>query len=314
MLPREEFPEVDFVLDQKQGYTLRRVPQMMAQNYHVRLPETDEIIRVTINNLEFHPELNWIPWIHFNRYIVGRPNLLYIPIKIRKGFSNPILNMGGNLYQKIHGVQVYSYNDDYPTTFEIDPHNVTCSRGYRLGDLMNTFPDGVVLHPRYEKHLTANIFRLKANTIKKMMEAVKFQGKVEEVKTGQSLEELHLLGGGGDILLDKEKQLRTEETEGDSSEKKGKTMFDYLVDKEQRIDDKDINDADVEEIEKTYAQKKREEKLAKKAELKKKMGLKTPFGNMKKAILEEYSLKENFKEKKEGKDKKGGEPPVTKEK
>jgi hypothetical protein len=50
---------------------------------------------------------NWIPWIHFNRYIVGRPNVLYIPIKIRKGFSNPILNNGGTMEQKITGIYVY---------------------------------------------------------------------------------------------------------------------------------------------------------------------------------------------------------------
>ena len=121
ILPRDEFPELDFVLDQRQGYTLRRVPHYNVQNYYVRIPETGELVRVTINNLEFQPgfaffihlffiqylaDENWIPWIHFNRYIVGRPNLLYIPIKIRKGFSNPTLTIGGNLYQKIMGLYV----------------------------------------------------------------------------------------------------------------------------------------------------------------------------------------------------------------
>ena len=55
ILPRDEFPELDFVLDQRQGYTIRRVPHYNVQNYYVRIPETGELVRVTINNLEFQP-------------------------------------------------------------------------------------------------------------------------------------------------------------------------------------------------------------------------------------------------------------------
>lgn len=49
---------------------------------------------------------NWIPWIHFNRYIVGKPNLLYLPIKVRMGYSNKFLNAGGLMTQKIEGIHV----------------------------------------------------------------------------------------------------------------------------------------------------------------------------------------------------------------
>ena len=200
--------------------------------------------------------------------------------------------------------QVYSYNDDYPTTFEIDPHNVTCSRGYRIGDLMNTLPDGMRLHPKHEKQLTTNIFTMKANTFKMMMEEVRFKSNVKKEETGISLEELHLVNQP-DEVGDKDKtkeEIKKEQEAG----KKPKTMFDYVVDKrESLVKEKEIAQTEMIQ-ERTYAEQQREEKRAKKAEIKKKMGLKTPFGNVKKAILEEYSLKENFKDRKESKDKKGG--------
>jgi hypothetical protein len=55
ILPREEFKEVDFVINQRQGFTLRQVPHMNVQSYYIRLPETNEMIRVTINHMEYHP-------------------------------------------------------------------------------------------------------------------------------------------------------------------------------------------------------------------------------------------------------------------
>lgn len=53
ILSRDKFPEVNFVLDQKQGFILRRQKHYLTQNYFVRLPETGEMIRVTINKLNF---------------------------------------------------------------------------------------------------------------------------------------------------------------------------------------------------------------------------------------------------------------------
>lgn len=92
------------------------------------------------------------PWkINLRRYIVGRPNLLWIPVSVETNYDNESTNRGTSIDQAIHGVWVYSYNNTYPTRFVINPKNITTSRPYKLGDLQNTFPDGVVLHERYKK-------------------------------------------------------------------------------------------------------------------------------------------------------------------
>ena len=50
--------------------------------------------------------------------------------------------------------QVECYNDDYPSCFEVDPQNISATRGYKLGDLSNALPDGIYLHPKYNKNTT----------------------------------------------------------------------------------------------------------------------------------------------------------------
>ncbi len=52
ILGREEFPAVNFVMDQKQCFTLRSAKHTMVQNFYVGIPETDEMIRVTVNHIE----------------------------------------------------------------------------------------------------------------------------------------------------------------------------------------------------------------------------------------------------------------------
>ncbi len=49
--------------------------------------------------------------------------------------------------------KVFSYADEYPKHLEIDPTNVTHIRSYKLGDLSNSLPNGMVLHPKYKSNL-----------------------------------------------------------------------------------------------------------------------------------------------------------------
>ena len=83
---------------------------------------------------------NWLIKVYLNRYIVGRPNLLFIPIQLEHNFKNPYINRGSNILADIQGVWVYCYNQTYPGTFIIDPTNVAPNRAYKIGDLLNTFP------------------------------------------------------------------------------------------------------------------------------------------------------------------------------
>ena len=55
ILGREEFPEVDFVMYQRQGFTLRGKRNSKLQKYHVELPETKELIPVILKEMQIHP-------------------------------------------------------------------------------------------------------------------------------------------------------------------------------------------------------------------------------------------------------------------
>lgn len=61
---------------------------------------------------------------------------------------------------ELMGVWVYCYNESYPGCFMIDPTNVAPNRPYKIGDIYNTFPEGMVLHERYKKIMHRNIVSL----------------------------------------------------------------------------------------------------------------------------------------------------------
>jgi len=159
---------------------------------------------------------------------------------------------------------------------------------------VNILPDGMVIHPKYKNSFTGNIFYLKPNNTKAMIEKVKQETRLKRMNAAQTIEELNA------AAQEKEEDLDTDVKKGP------KTLFDKIVDKQSIVEDEEIDDADFVEEPKTQSELKREELIRKKKELKKKMGKKTPFSNLKKTILEEYTLKENFKERQETKDKKGG--------
>ena len=51
---REGLPEVNFVLDQRQCFSLKKLRHMQVQSYYIRIPETEEMIRVTYKDMVFH--------------------------------------------------------------------------------------------------------------------------------------------------------------------------------------------------------------------------------------------------------------------
>jgi hypothetical protein len=98
--------------------------------------------------------------LFLNRYIVGRPNLLFLPIQLERNFNNPYLNRGSSFESQIQGVWVYSYNETYPSVLRVDITNVTPTRPYKIGDLQNSMPMGMLLHERYNRIIHRNIFKI----------------------------------------------------------------------------------------------------------------------------------------------------------
>lgn len=162
---------------------------------------------------------------------------------------------------------------------------------------MNTLPDGVVIHPKYKNQLTAKIFNIRPNTSEKLIKRVKEEQQIKKEETGQTEDDLLAYAKIGEDLSKKE----VEEKIGQ------KNVYDRIVDRKTKIEEKDIDETEKIEEEKTHYQMKKEETVSKRKESREKLGKKTPFKNVKKSILEDYSLKESIKEEIENKEKEAKE-------
>ena len=77
---RDEFDDLDMVWPVRISSRVRNADHPWVQPWYVRHPETEEEIRVTCVKIDKHPKKERPYWAEFQRYIVGRPNLLQIPI------------------------------------------------------------------------------------------------------------------------------------------------------------------------------------------------------------------------------------------
>eukprot|EP01015_Nassula_variabilis_P029685 TRINITY_DN6409_c0_g2_i5.p1 TRINITY_DN6409_c0_g2~~TRINITY_DN6409_c0_g2_i5.p1 ORF type:complete len:311 (+),score=91.39 TRINITY_DN6409_c0_g2_i5:66-998(+) len=145
---REEFSDVDFILTQSQGFALRRQTDAMTRQFYVSIE--GEEIRCVIDNLSLHPVESWIIQVKFRRFIPGRPNRLVLPITLKKEFKNSYFNKEGTLKFRLDEIEIVTYNEDYPTTIDIDIENLTPLDPIRVGDIMRSLPDGVLLSPKYK--------------------------------------------------------------------------------------------------------------------------------------------------------------------
>lgn len=175
-------------------------------------------------------------------------------------------------------MKVYCYNDDYPTKFFVDPTNITPTRGYKLGDLINTFPDGVVIHPQYKNELHRNIL-----LVDESMESKLQSYSREEQK--RIMKQYGFLGNEDDE--DEEEDMEAKMKEKEEKQRK-------------KMEAKSANKGPLSAVEKLIEPKEtekmkklQEEKLAAKEEAKKK---RTKFISFKKEIMKEsVQVKDEFK-------------------
>jgi len=77
---REEFNDIDMVWPWKAPFRVTRVDHGAVRPWYCIHPETEEEIRVTVMNIDYGVK-NRLPYfMEFQRYIVGRPNLLCLNI------------------------------------------------------------------------------------------------------------------------------------------------------------------------------------------------------------------------------------------
>lgn len=75
---REEYPAMEFVVKQRVGLLMGKGEHGMQRRYCVRW-ETEDI-EIIPYELIFHDWQNWPMKIESNRFIVGRPNPVKVPI------------------------------------------------------------------------------------------------------------------------------------------------------------------------------------------------------------------------------------------
>lgn len=79
----------------------------------------------------------------------GEPNYLKIPIELTHITSNPHVMKNEEFDQKIDDIEIICYNEEYPMRLYVDISYCSPDRPYRVGDLANTLPPGIILNPKY---------------------------------------------------------------------------------------------------------------------------------------------------------------------
>jgi hypothetical protein len=135
--------------------------------------------------------------IRFQRYIVGRPNLLTIPIRVSSRNIDPMIRDNDvEFAQYIYEVDVWCKNDDYPVIFEVDSRMIQPSKPYKIIDLQMSLPEGMWLHRKYDRLLYNGIFGMGENFNLIISNTLY---PVDEIKEKEDTEE----------LADEAKQLQT---------------------------------------------------------------------------------------------------------
>jgi hypothetical protein len=88
--------------------------------------------------------------MNLQRYIVGRPNLLKLPIYPVQEDKALHWQSGANFLFITKELYVWSYNDSYPGRIEVDCQNLTPSYPIKIGDIEKMLPYGMYLHKMYD--------------------------------------------------------------------------------------------------------------------------------------------------------------------
>lgn len=104
----------------------------------------DKEYRCILSQIGMHHE-GWIQQVVLDEYAPNEPNNLKIPIQITHITENPYFQQGSEFEFRKRDLDIICYNDEYPLKFYVDSSFVCPERPYRIGDLANTFPPGVIL-------------------------------------------------------------------------------------------------------------------------------------------------------------------------
>jgi hypothetical protein len=145
---RDEFKELDVVFPWNAPFLIKRSPHFEVRPFFIR--HKDEEIRVTLESIDTHFKREYPYYMNLQRYIVGRPNLLKLPIYPVQEDKALHWQAGANFLFITKELYVWSYNDSYPGRIEVDCQNLTPSYPIKIGDIEKMLPYGMYLHKMYD--------------------------------------------------------------------------------------------------------------------------------------------------------------------
>lgn len=155
---REEFEEVDLVMPNRTPFTIKKTDHGMARPFFIR--HNDEEIRVTCAKIEQHFKTNRPVLIEFQRYIVGRPNLLTLPLVPVQEDRSLHFQAGCQFEYLIRELKVWCYTESYPPNIEVDCAYLTPNMPIKIGDIEMRLPNGMFLHRDEERRRFHSIVKL----------------------------------------------------------------------------------------------------------------------------------------------------------
>lgn len=123
-------------------------------------PETEEEIRVTCENIDYHGHTRLPYFMTLQRYIVGRPNLINIPVIPVNQDKSMHWQLGCHFHYLVKDVWVWSFADTYPGRLEIDCSFLSPRNSVKIGDVEKMLPHGLYLHNKYENQKFHSVVRL----------------------------------------------------------------------------------------------------------------------------------------------------------
>jgi hypothetical protein len=139
--------EVDVVLPGKAMKTRSESNHYPLERVYVRAGGKDYLC--TLSKVKFSLK-NFIEKVYFQEYVPGKANYLRVPVNVTHLQLNKFFHGGFGLKIDVEYVDIISYNHEYPTRFNVDVSYVNVDRPYRIGDLANTFPPGIILNPKVD--------------------------------------------------------------------------------------------------------------------------------------------------------------------
>ena len=146
---RDEFSDIDLVWSWKTPHRVTRSMHSFVRPWYVIHPETEEEVRVTCKHIDYGVQ-NKLPYfIEFQRYIVGRPNLLEIPIVPVQEDKSLHFDAGATFNYHVKSLWVWCFNDNYPGRIDVDCTFLSPNMSIKVGDVEKMLPYGMYLHKKY---------------------------------------------------------------------------------------------------------------------------------------------------------------------